>query len=107
MPKVKFNDVTDFLAELSRDAAAGEVDRGIVRLTRRWRRVEPAPFQSLAVVASYTCGDQVVLLEAGCGTFLPDLPEAEKVKEIAAKLVERIEDAARMFDLQVRAGVFE
>lgn len=107
MATTKFNDVDDFLAELKLDAAAGEVDRLIVRVTNRWRTVPGSPLHALAVVASYTVADQVVSLESNCGSFFPPMQEDEKAKATADKRRAAIELVAEKCGLQVRAGVFE
>lgn len=107
MAIVKFNDIGEFLAELRLDA--GEVQRKILRVTNRWRRVDTYPIQSLSVVATYVTevDGQLVFLESQCGEFMPDSAEAQRVRDTAEKRRASVEAFASGLGLEVRAGVFE
>jgi hypothetical protein len=109
MATAKFNYVDDFLAELRLDAAAGEVDRLILRVVNLWERPNGTlPITVLSVVASYTVGGEPVRLENRCGSFMSGVgDEEEKAKAVAVARREAIEAAAKECNLQVRGGVFE
>lgn len=107
MATAKFNDVDDFLSELRLDAAAGEVDRLILRLVYRWKRVDPAPMQSLSLVASYATGSEPVRLEHLVGTHFPGDSEAKSHQAAGAARREKIEAVATECGLTIRGGVYE
>ena len=105
MATVKFNDTDEFIEELRRDADA--VDRKVLRLTFRYRLVDPSPMQSMAVVASAVIAGHVVELEDRCGTFFQQTREADEVRAAAKKRADAIRVAAEELGLEVRSGVFE
>lgn len=105
MAKVRFTDVDEFLAELRIDQ--DHIVRGIVRVTNRWKRADSLPLMSLTVVASFQTSDAVVLLESGCGSFMPGLGEEEQTRAVATKRREQIEALVKELGHEVRAGVFE
>lgn len=108
MATVRFNHEAEFLAELRLEAAAGRVDRKILRLTSRWRQGDPYPIRSLSVVASFSTGPgQVTVLERRVGSHFPDTNEARKDVEECDKVLAELNRAGAELGLELRHGSLE
>jgi hypothetical protein len=105
MATVKFNDVSEFVEEITRDA--GAVERKVIRITFRHRMVDPVPMREMSVVATAVVAGHVVELVDRCGTFFSETDEAERSKTAAKNKYDLIRAAAEKLGLEVRAGVFE
>jgi hypothetical protein len=106
MARVLFTEEDEFLGELERDARAGAVQDGIIRVTRRCKRVESCPtLTHLSVVATYVARAQVITLERPMGTLWGFEDQDTPILEKADQLVNRITSAAERLGLEVRAGM--
>jgi len=105
--KVKFTEPEEFCEELERDR--GDIDRGIVRCTIRYKPLEKIPYvYHVIAVASYSVGGQIVKLERHCGEIWGLRPEEDqKAVDRAQEHLKRVEETCRRLNLEVRAGSLE
>jgi hypothetical protein len=109
MALIRFNDVGEFLAELSRDR--GLVEHGIVRLTNRATYSNAYPIRHLSVVA--TCimvrpgVDHMVRLETFVGQLWGFEKEDKEAYGSARAIHDQVEQRCSELGLEVRAGVLE
>lgn len=107
MPRVKFNAVEEFCAEMERDKS--DIDRRIVRLTHLFQDSRLSPnIQHVLAVATYSVKGQVVRLERYCGDVWRINDEADKkVLDRAEAVHKAIKEACQRLELKVRAGILE
>lgn len=114
MATIQFTNVEEFLEELTKDTDL--VDRGIVRITRSYRRTGPdGLFLALEVIATAKVGEDVVVMNRPCGQFMqyshpPDAvvasPAQASAQSAADSAVESLEKGCADLGLETRAGVF-
>jgi|SRR2546426_3013631 len=112
MITVKFNSHEEFIAEVAKDA--GNVERGIVRVTQEVSMTKMAPLRRLTVLATAVVVQreverQLIRLERYCGELWGDgFSEMDKkTHEQAEQTISLIERNLKQCGLEIRAGVIE
>ncbi len=105
--RVLFNEPKEFLEELSKEA--GNVDRRIVRITWLFRQEKNLPLTHVSLVATARIHDDVVRLEARCGTVMAGCThdEAGQLDAKAREIESLVQEECRRLGLDVRAGILE
>lgn len=103
---IQFNHPQEFLAELHRDRAW--IHRGIVRVTRQYRSIEPDTSHELSVVAGYLMPAglgtrQLVELRRVCGV-VRGLDNDAETEQLAERTIGEIEQAIADARLVSRPG---
>lgn len=100
---VGFNDLDEYLAELTKDR--GRIERQILRITVRRRY--GAPFVTVTVVATAVIGGRVVKLERLVGEAFAGDERADGLAAKTKAILDRLTEAGASLGLDVRAGVYE
>jgi len=103
---IRFCVLEEFLDELEKDA--DQVERGIVRLTNRYRpRQDISAVRFLSVVATARVGQDILRLEVPCGQLFGIDPHDKEAVEKAEAIRGIIRRTCERLGLEVRAGVLE
>ena len=108
--RVKFSLAEEFLDELRKDGATGDISRNIVRATAEYVANNMTPMIKMVfIVATYRCGDEVIELRRLCGDHWVDVETAgndETMKKYELYLAQ-VEEFCNRHGLDLRAGIYE
>jgi hypothetical protein len=107
--KVRFNVVSEFVAELELDKDA--VEEGILRVSRLYEHTQTVPLVYLYVIATAVVRGKLVYLRQFCGQMFTRHPGVEHEPTVQERTAERIQETlsqeAVRLGFTIRAGVLE
>jgi hypothetical protein len=102
---VRFSDVSEFIEELQKDP--GAVDRGILRVTRKFDPWPDIPkIFNISVVATYKSGDVIVRLDMYSGDTFND-EHTKKANQEGDKIIAKLKKVSDELELKYRAGMYQ
>jgi len=104
MAKVKFNQPSEFCAEMEKDD--GDIDRKIVRTTMSYIVSKMSPnIHHVMVLGTYSVAGQLVEVEKYCGDIWRiNQEQDDKVMARAKSYIAEIEETAKILNLEIRSG---
>jgi hypothetical protein len=102
MVAVIFNDVAEYLDEVSTTQEKKMIDANLVRLTFTWRHGEA--FISVGVFSSFTCCGEVVQLRHHISEFMAGAGPSPADKSKMESARDKIENHVRKLNLELRGG---
>ncbi len=108
MIQCRFNSVSEFMEEIQREAAAGELKPDFVRVTQLRVSSGASPICVMSVVATALARGYIIRLDRYIGELWGDgFPQDAETRGKAEALVKKMEELCAAGCIGVRSGIFE